>query len=1519
MKIFNFIKLLSFTLILVTTSSVFAQLPDGFDIKKARLDATNKGIPSTDIEGYVQSLHNDYLYHKNGASHTHNKQGNGGINTIQNTYCPNAGFEQLNFSNWTGSWGVSVTGGAGAAFPLYTPTAPVMLSPSGNNASLNDVANYHTIMTTPPISNVYPNCVGYDSIACKVIGTQTISEIPFLPPNGGVASLRLNGCNALNRACNAKYSLALNPNNKNFSVSYALVYQNGGHAPEDQNYFSVRITDQNGNPVPGCSVYTVTCDANLTNTASPMYDPTWSDGVIGYGIMYRKWQTAAFDFSNYPLITSVNIELYNGSCTQGGHYTYAYVSAQCSSGGALTSFCAGSNTAVLTAPVGYTTYQWVGSSGAVSAAFGGNTGTATITPAVAGQVFTCNVTAPNGCLSTFQTTVSITTVSITGVGSTPSCLGGNSGTANVTATGSSGGYTYQWLNSLGATVGNSQTATGLSPGTYSIIVSTPLCGLATQTVTVGISPPSFYSLGAPFCGTVAWINKPGGSNYKWYTATPLALIAGATSSSLTVVSPVAGTEYFVVYTTPSGCKDSVKLILTQTPGGSIYVSNIKSICSGNSNSYAVVNLQTTAPPVYSYSVTGPSAYSSIMTNTTAIKDSVVGLSIGIYTVVAFDGQCLYNTTFTVAPFIYTYTLTPQNGTVCTSGATTLTANFGNTTPSSCGLSSTGGCSTPNQVTVGTGATLNSSYSYPSVYGHYYHNARHQMLYTAAELSAAGVLPGKISSISFMVNSIPAGYIGTIPGVNISLKCVPLTTIGSTFDNVGLVSVFGPTNVTPVVGWNAHAFTTAYEWDGLSSILVDVCYQWTAAAYTQNVLMPSTTTPVARCIYDRDDSNPLCLSSSSFPTTTTERPNTKFDNCGGSNPALFNYTWTPGATLSSTTSYTTIANPLATTIYSVQVNPIGQINCMQAQTATLVVVNPVPAIITPVSTMCSNAAALTLTVTPTGGVWSGTGVSPTGVLTPSLLATGTNTYMYVAGSGICSSTGTSTITVEKFVPSTITGAIVPLCITNSTINLATALSTSTLGVGVWSGNGVTGTTFNPVTAGTGTTVLTYNTNSLPTTTLCPSTSNIAVSVSSVVQPIISAAGPYCDNFAPQTMTVAPVVVGGTWTSTTSPTAISTTGQFNPALATIGNSTISYSVVSGPCTASTSIAVNVVHFIPATITGGMGPYCIYNPTVNLQAVAQFTGGVWSGLGVSGSDFSPTLAGAGTQTVVYSTDPAPSGLCPDSKTLTILINPKPQANALSNVLKGCNPLQVNLFTSTVNTGSATWNFGDGTLPGTGLSTNHIYTTPGVYTAIISYTDAIGCTNDSAVVNSFTVFPNPIASFAPSVLETTVVDGQIDFTNQSTILNNNSYIWNIGGLATTTQTNTSYLFTNSGTYVITLTALSPDNCSDDTSIVVVVKPDVVLYVPNAFTPGNGDGLNDQFQIFLPPTGVDYSTFNLQIFDRWGEMVYTTVDVNKSWTGAKNNAGPLLKQDVYVWKITFQDEFKKHYEKLGHISLLSK
>ena len=1399
----------------------FAQLADGFDIKKAYQDAKNKGVSQSDVEGYVNFLHADYLSHKN---HSHKTQGTSGSgvydagtiyksynntssifsaavpNTPQNIYCPNAGFEQGTFANWTGSYGAVSTGAIGSGFPVYNQTSATIVNTAGNNVGLTNTTNYHTIMTTPATNNLYPNCVGWDSIACKVIGTQTVSEIPVVNPNGGPASVRLNGAIANYRASKVNYNMALNPNNKNFSVSYAIVLNSYStpHNAYEQPYFSVKVTDQNGNSVPGCSQYTVTNDPNMTNPSSPSYDPSWTKSFLsaatsGEMYFYRQWQTFAFDFSNYPSVTSVNVEFYVGGCSQSGHWGYAYVDAQCSQGGAVASFCAGSNTSVLTAPAGYSSYQWTGPSGPVAAGNGGNTGTATITPVTAGQVFTCNVTAPNGCSSVFTTTISITTVSITGMNSTPSCPNGNSGTAVVAATGSSSGYSYLWQNSLGATVGSTQTATGLSPGIYSVTVSSPLCGSATSTVQVNITAPTYYTLPAPYCGSVAWITNAGGSNYKWYTENPLALISGATSSSLTINSPVNGAGYFLVYTTASGCKDSIRYVLTQQAGGSIYASNIKSICAGNNNSYAIINLNTTAPPVYSYTVTGPGGYNSVLNNTNSIKDSVINLSIGTYSATVFDGQCIYNTTFSVSPFVFSYTLTPATSTLCSSGSTSLAVNFGNTTPTACGLSTSGGCSSPNNIQVGSAITEGST-AYYTPYGGFYESARNQYLFRASELLAAGISPGKLDKLAFNVTNLNLNSTA-FAGFTIKLKCVTYSVIPTTsMENTGLSQVYGPQNINASVGWNTYNFTQAYEWDGTSNLLVDVCFFNTS--WDGNISVQYTAMSYNSSKYVNADGSNQC------PVTTVDgfgvnRPNIRFGNCAGNpGPSAYNYTWTPTTGLSSSTTYTTIANPTVTTVYSVQVNPIGQTNCMQAQTATINVINPSPATITAVGPVCTNSSTLSLTAAPTGGVWSGVGITPAGVLTPSAAIVGNNTYTYAIGSSTCGSVGNTTVSIEQFIPSTITGAISTLCITNPTINLSTALSTSTLGVGVWSGNGVTGTTFDPNAAGSGVHTLTYSTNSNPTTALCPSASTIAITVNSVTQPTISTlgAGPYCDNYTAQQLTANPT--GGVWSPAVVGTNVSVTGQFSPASSLLGSNKIYYTMTNAPCVKKDSILVDVVHFVPATITGVLGPYCIYDASVNLNTIAQFTTGVWSGNGVTTSSFSPANAGAGTHVLTYSTTSIPTTtLCSDTKTTSIVVNPKPIAVAIPSNSGGCNyPWTVNFSSTNDPSGTAVWNFGDGSASESGLFVSHVYNTPGTYTATVIYTDNIGCKDTANASSTITIFAVPDAAFEPSLDITTVVDAEISFDNQTSDLNLNTYTWDFGGLDFSTEISPTFLFTNSG-----------------------------------------------------------------------------------------------------------------------------
>lgn len=92
---------------------------------------------------------------------------------------------------------------------------------------------------------------------------------------------------------------------------------------------------------------------------------------------------------------------------------------------------------------------------------------------------------------------------------------------------------------------------------------------------------------------------------------------------------------------------------------------------------------------------------------------------------------------------------------------------------------------------------------------------------------------------------------------------------------------------------------------------------------------------------------------------------------------------------------------------------------------------------------------------------------------------------------------------------------------------------------------------------------------------------------------------------------------------------------------------------------------------------------------------------------------------------------------------------------------------------------------------------------------------------------------------------------------------------------------------------------------------PPAVLFVPNAFTP-NGDGINETFN----PKGQSITTFNMKIFNRWGEMLYETNDMLKGWDGTYN--GEMSQQDVYIYKIKARGEIAGLIEQDGTVTLIN-
>ena len=103
-------------------------------------------------------------------------------------------------------------------------------------------------------------------------------------------------------------------------------------------------------------------------------------------------------------------------------------------------------------------------------------------------------------------------------------------------------------------------------------------------------------------------------------------------------------------------------------------------------------------------------------------------------------------------------------------------------------------------------------------------------------------------------------------------------------------------------------------------------------------------------------------------------------------------------------------------------------------------------------------------------------------------------------------------------------------------------------------------------------------------------------------------------------------------------------------------------------------------------------------------------------------------------------------------------------------------------------------------------------------------------------------------------------------------------------------------------------NGCKNSDTLTVIL--DGALYVPNTFTP-NGDGVNDFFTI----KGKEIKTFNLLIFNRWGQLIFESDSMNYQWDGTHHGRQVLI--DTYVWKIEYEDNQQKFEKLIGHVNVI--
>ena len=195
-------------------------------------------------------------------------------------------------------------------------------------------------------------------------------------------------------------------------------------------------------------------------------------------------------------------------------------------------------------------------------------------------------------------------------------------------------------------------------------------------------------------------------------------------------------------------------------------------------------------------------------------------------------------------------------------------------------------------------------------------------------------------------------------------------------------------------------------------------------------------------------------------------------------------------------------------------------------------------------------------------------------------------------------------------------------------------------------------------------------------------------------------------------------------------------------------------------------------------------------------------------------------------------------------------------------------------------------------------------------------GCVDTIVLLNALTVYPKPHADFTFNPTVITSLNPVVNFVNQSA--GGSSYTWNIenGTPAISVSDNCTSNFPEgqAGSYNVILSAESEHNCIDSILKVVTVIEEQLVYIPNTFTP-NEDNKNSTWKFYV--SGYDLlRSFELIVFNRWGEIVWKTNEVTAEWDGTYK--GSVVSDGVYTWTLVTKDVISdnKTYFK-GNVNIL--
>jgi len=754
-----------------------------------------------------------------------------------------------------------------------------------------------------------------------------------------------------------------------------------------------------------------------------------------------------------------------------------------------------------------------------------------------------------------------------------------------------------------------------APGTYTVTLTAQnACGTTTHTeeVCIEIPPVPNFTLNndtacAPFNGQVTNLSTTLNTcavTYNWSV-----IFNGSTclpsSGNWSFINSTNASSFEPQFQFNSPGQYTVRLTMTNSCGTFIYnqtvigqgppqvtVNNLPTICQGESISpTAVVNNCYELADTYNWSFTGGIPGSS----TSLIPGSVQYPTAGAYTVqLQVTNQC--GTVSDTKPLTVIAPPTANAGAdiqFCSGGngllGTTSTAGVTYVWSPSTGLNSASISNPTVTLTNGTGV---------QVVNQYVVTASSSPTCFSRDTVLVSVNPIPVLS----VNS-PTICVGQSVGLNVSGAGAGGNYNWAVSPTLSCSNCDNPT-ANPVV-------TTTYSVSGTN---VYGCQSNTTSTVTVNPL------PIVNAGSDQ------LLCDQPIPVTLTGSP------AGG--------TWVGSVNVTGAGIFTP-NGPEVSTLYYTYINP--STTCQQTDSIVVTVNPPIVPVIDPIDSLCSNQTTVDLNTllntTPIGGTYTGNGVSGSN-FNASTAGVGSHQIVYTYGTSTCLQTDTAIIIVHP--QPTIVANSATIC-AGDTANLV-ASGAGLTGTYLWSPATALDCTNCPSVMANPITTITYSVSGT-TTYGCSNTTTSTVTVNPL--PIVSAGSDLslCDQPVPTSLSGNPV--GGIWTGSPN---VTSGGVFTPNGSEVATLIYTYTNASTGCIGIDSMIVSVNPAIVPVIDP-TDSLCLNGGILDLNTglSPNPAGGLWSGTGVSGSNFNPATAGIGIHSITYTFG---AGTCQTSATSEITV---------------------------------------------------------------------------------------------------------------------------------------------------------------------------------------------------------------------------------------------------------------------------